>query len=274
MGIPDTRTGDGFDVQVQTNHLSHFLLTSLLMPALEAAASSRGESRVVQHSSGARGAMMGNKSLLEERFFVQSDADTLGGDQMPACFGRYHQTKLANPVFAMALHERLQAAGSKVKSLCCEPGASATELGTSMMSQHARQAEAKGTPIPSSPFGGSAKKKEEQEEKEPESVTAMKHHPKFEEVKGKILGGEDPQAVVMGLMSTEPDLAKLIVANQDAFKALLTEKPVKPKAEKRPKHKPMKKTQNARLDLTAVKLTVAAATITCFYLPKPGGMIK
>ena len=41
----------------------------------------------------------------------------------------------------------------------------------------------------------------------------------------------------MGLMSTEPDLAKLIVANQDAFKALLTEKPMKPKAEKRPKMK-------------------------------------
>ena len=43
MGIPDTRTGDGFDVQMQTNHLSHFALTALLMPAMEAAADARGE---------------------------------------------------------------------------------------------------------------------------------------------------------------------------------------------------------------------------------------
>ena len=55
MAMPDTRTPDGFDVQMQTNHLSHFLLTKLAMPSLDAAAASRGEARIVQHSSGARG---------------------------------------------------------------------------------------------------------------------------------------------------------------------------------------------------------------------------
>jgi NAD(P)-dependent dehydrogenase (short-subunit alcohol dehydrogenase family) len=38
MGVPDTRTADGFDVQIQTNHLSHWLLTMLLMPSLEVCA--------------------------------------------------------------------------------------------------------------------------------------------------------------------------------------------------------------------------------------------
>ena len=32
MALPDVVTDDGYDVQMQTNHLSHFLLTSLLWP--------------------------------------------------------------------------------------------------------------------------------------------------------------------------------------------------------------------------------------------------
>ena len=50
MMQPDHRTTDCFDVQMQTNHLSHFLLTKMLMPSLEMAAFSRGEARVVQHT--------------------------------------------------------------------------------------------------------------------------------------------------------------------------------------------------------------------------------
>ena len=35
MGFPDEASADGYDIQMQVNHFSHFLLTKLLMPLLE-----------------------------------------------------------------------------------------------------------------------------------------------------------------------------------------------------------------------------------------------
>lgn len=55
MGVADKATEDGFDVQMQANHLSHFQLTHEVWPLLETAGAQRGEARVVNHSSGARG---------------------------------------------------------------------------------------------------------------------------------------------------------------------------------------------------------------------------
>ena len=135
MGVPDKRTADGYDVQMQTNHLSHFLLTQLLMASLEQAADARGEARVCQHSSGARGNASSGRTLKAE-YFEKSEAGGLGGDGIGACFGRYFQTKLANPVFAMALHEKLKAKGSKVKSLCAEPGVAGTDLVKNLAQLH------------------------------------------------------------------------------------------------------------------------------------------
>ena len=47
MALEDMPTGDVYDIQMQTNHLSHFLLTKLLWPLLEKAANEKGEARVV-----------------------------------------------------------------------------------------------------------------------------------------------------------------------------------------------------------------------------------
>lgn len=120
MGLPDHATADGCDVQMQTNHLSHFLLTSLVWPLLEAAAEARGEARVVNHSSGAR------RGPRLQAAYLGVNGGKLGGDGFPG-FGkwrRYQQSKLANLLFTYALHDRIAAARPDrgVKSVCAHPG--------------------------------------------------------------------------------------------------------------------------------------------------------
>ena len=120
MGLPDQATPDGCDVQMQTNHLSHFLLTSLVWPVLQRGAEARGRARVVSHSSGARRGPALKAEYLERR------GGHLGGDGFPG-FGkwrRYQQSKLANLLFSYALLERMpaedQARGIQV--LTAHPG--------------------------------------------------------------------------------------------------------------------------------------------------------
>mmetsp|Transcript_21074 Transcript_21074/g.48661 ORF Transcript_21074/g.48661 Transcript_21074/m.48661 type:complete len:242 (-) Transcript_21074:634-1359(-) len=54
MATRDKRSKDGYEVQMQTNQLSHFLLTSIVFSSLVKASESRGEARFVTHSSSAR----------------------------------------------------------------------------------------------------------------------------------------------------------------------------------------------------------------------------
>eukprot|EP00930_Biecheleria_cincta_P001583 TRINITY_DN102718_c0_g1_i1.p1 TRINITY_DN102718_c0_g1~~TRINITY_DN102718_c0_g1_i1.p1 ORF type:complete len:336 (-),score=83.95 TRINITY_DN102718_c0_g1_i1:80-1087(-) len=128
MATKDEATEDGYDTQMQTNHLSHFLLTQQAWPLLLTAASKRGEARVVNHSSGAARMC---KTL--EAKYLGKNGGNLGGD---ACYmpfsgprwDRYAQTKFANIVFTYALRDRADAAGIKVKSLVAHPGVAATNL--------------------------------------------------------------------------------------------------------------------------------------------------
>lgn len=129
MATSDMATEDGCDTQMQTNHLSHFLLTGGVWPLLEQAATKRGEARVVNHSSGAR--KMGSPLLEAEH--LGKNGGNLGGDDLPAPFQgprwkRYQQSKLANVVFTYALDDKAKAAGSKVMSLVCVPGGAITGL--------------------------------------------------------------------------------------------------------------------------------------------------
>lgn len=129
MASKDLATKDGYDVQMQTNHLSHFLLCAELFSLVEAAAQDCGDARIVTHSS--LGRLHTVHSKLEEKYFGKNGGN-LGGDSIQlmggACYHRYFQSKLANSVFTYGLHAKLLAKGSKVKSLCAHPGGSATNL--------------------------------------------------------------------------------------------------------------------------------------------------
>jgi NAD(P)-dependent dehydrogenase (short-subunit alcohol dehydrogenase family) len=111
MAIPRRTTADGFEMQLGTNHLGHFALTGLLLPALLAT----GSSRVVTVSSTAhRGGRM--------------HWDDLHGEQRYTRWGAYGQSKLANLLFSYELARRAETAGHALVAAACHPGYSATNL--------------------------------------------------------------------------------------------------------------------------------------------------
>lgn len=131
MALEDKATKDGYDVQMQTNHLSHFLLTKELYPLLQKAKELRGEARIVHHSSAARHKATGaaGKELRAEYF--EKKGGQLGGDGSSMLFGgarwqRYHQSKLANSVFTHTLSNKLKDTG--IKASVAAPGLAATNL--------------------------------------------------------------------------------------------------------------------------------------------------
>ncbi|EAY27235.1 dehydrogenase/ reductase 1 [Microscilla marina ATCC 23134] len=127
MALEDKATKDGYDVQMQTNVISHFLLTKELFPLLKKSP----EARVVNHSSMAR---LGGPLVTE--YFEKKGGD-LGGDgteeqnlsfQGPR-WERYHQTKLANATFTYGLKKKLEEANiNHVIPLLAHPGLAKTQL--------------------------------------------------------------------------------------------------------------------------------------------------
>jgi len=113
MALPRRTTKDGFEMQMGTNHLGHFALTGLLMPALE-----KGDDpRVVTLSSPAH--RIGSMNF-----------DDLQGERRYFRWSAYGQSKLANLLFAYELQRRATAAGLQLKSMASHPGYSATNLQT------------------------------------------------------------------------------------------------------------------------------------------------
>ncbi|MDT5154957.1 MAG: hypothetical protein QOI01_6690 [Mycobacterium sp.] len=108
MQVPEAQTPDRFELQIGTNHLGHFALTSLLLPRIR--------ERIVTLSSDLhRGAKLDLRDLnWRRRRYDASQA--------------YKDSKLANLLFARELQRRLAAGGSHVLSLATHPGIVRTGL--------------------------------------------------------------------------------------------------------------------------------------------------
>ena len=102
-------TDDGFEMQFGVNHLSHFLLTNLLLDCLKASA----PSRIISVSS-----MLHKKGELA--------LDAVRGYEKYSGQVAYNNSKLCNVMFAVELAKRL--AGTGVTSNVLHPGAVATDI--------------------------------------------------------------------------------------------------------------------------------------------------
>ena len=110
MACPFAKTAEGFELQLGTNHVGHFLLTCLLMPALRNGA----PSRVVCLSSRGHHA---SPVVFDDLHFARRPYDK---------WLSYGQSKTANVLFAVELERRLGSAG--VHAYAVHPGVIATEL--------------------------------------------------------------------------------------------------------------------------------------------------
>ena len=115
MGGARRSTTQGFERQMGTNHLGHFVLTARLWPAITAAPAGR----VVNVSSlasrsGKLDADMTEQTLVDPQPYRETAV--------------YSNTKQANLLFTRELQRRVDAAGLPVRAIAVHPGVSATKL--------------------------------------------------------------------------------------------------------------------------------------------------
>jgi NAD(P)-dependent dehydrogenase (short-subunit alcohol dehydrogenase family) len=112
MALPKREvTEDGFERQFGTNHLGHFALTGLLLPALAKAPAARV---VTVASLAHRNGKIDFDNLQSEKSYKPWDA--------------YGESKLANILFAKELDRRAKAAGMGLVSVPVHPGVSVTNI--------------------------------------------------------------------------------------------------------------------------------------------------
>ena len=125
MALPKLeQTPDGFERQFGTNHLGHFALTGLLVPALLKAETPRVVTVAsLAHRNG------------------KMEWGNLQGEKSYSPWGAYNNSKLANVLFARELDRRAREMHSRLMSVAVHPGISRTNIaapGTDFKSRMAR----------------------------------------------------------------------------------------------------------------------------------------
>ena len=110
MQTPQQTTKDGFEMQLGTNHLGHFLLNGLLYPLVVEASGRFVPVSSIAHKSG------------------KINFDDIMSTKKYSPMAAYCQSKLANLMYGFELQRRLDSVGSKVSSISCHPGYAATNL--------------------------------------------------------------------------------------------------------------------------------------------------
>ncbi|CAH1163561.1 unnamed protein product [Phaedon cochleariae] len=109
MRTPNSKTKDGFEMQLGVNHMGHFLLTNLLLDLLKNSA----PSRIINVASVAhKRGKINKEDLNSDKRYDGSEA--------------YAQSKLANILFTKELAERLEGTGVTANSV--HPGIVDTEI--------------------------------------------------------------------------------------------------------------------------------------------------
>jgi NAD(P)-dependent dehydrogenase (short-subunit alcohol dehydrogenase family) len=114
MACPFSQTADGLEVQIGTNHFGHFLLATLLAPALERGAQNGRRARVVALSS------IGHRRSgihFDDPFYRRRPYDK---------WEAYGQAKTANALFAVGFHARFGDRGIQANAV--HPGGIMTPL--------------------------------------------------------------------------------------------------------------------------------------------------
>jgi NAD(P)-dependent dehydrogenase (short-subunit alcohol dehydrogenase family) len=111
MAPPYTKTADGFELQLGTNHLGHFALTGRLLDRLLRTPGAR----VVTISSTAHK-------------FGWINFDDLQSERSYSRWRAYGQSKLANLLFTLELDRRLREVNADVLAVAAHPGYAATNL--------------------------------------------------------------------------------------------------------------------------------------------------
>jgi NAD(P)-dependent dehydrogenase (short-subunit alcohol dehydrogenase family) len=114
MAVDESRTADGFEMQLGVNHLGHFALTAHLLPLLTR---TRGSRVATMSSMGhRRGRLRVDDLMFDGRGYRR--------------WQPYFDSKQANLLFTLELQRRLAASGAPTIAVTAHPGGSRTDLGT------------------------------------------------------------------------------------------------------------------------------------------------